>query len=254
MAQLNPFRYRGYYYDAETGFYYLENRYYDPEIGRFINADTTDILGVSGDLYDKNLYAYCDNNPVMREDVSGEFWNIAAGAVIGAGLSVATQVFDNWISGTNLTDGVILAAAGGAITGGLAATGAGKWVQAAVSGLVGAGCDLVSQSRSKGINKIDWGQVAISGAFGALSGYIGDDGIRHKNGKVAKATKLYDDVIDGIKNRTRAADVATKKLTAASKKLITTWRTEISITTAKYFVGTVVSTTGKRSFIKSLRY
>lgn len=60
---------------AESGLYYLQSRYYDPEVGRFINADTTDILEAKGDLYDKNLFAYCDNNPVMRVDYGGEFWD-----------------------------------------------------------------------------------------------------------------------------------------------------------------------------------
>ena len=72
----NPFRYRGYYQDSETGFYYCGNRYYDPAIGRFINADSTNTLMNTPMAYtDKNLYAYCDNNPVMRVDNGGEFWD-----------------------------------------------------------------------------------------------------------------------------------------------------------------------------------
>ena len=70
FAIVNPFRYRGYIYDTETGFYYLQSRYYDPEIGRFINADgyvTTDIEPVAA-----NMFAYCNNNPVNRDDYSGE--------------------------------------------------------------------------------------------------------------------------------------------------------------------------------------
>ena len=70
FAIVNPFRYRGYIYDTETGFYYLQSRYYDPEIGRFINADgyvTTDIEPVAA-----NMYAYCNNNPINRYDPSGE--------------------------------------------------------------------------------------------------------------------------------------------------------------------------------------
>ncbi len=73
---------------AETGLYYLKSRYYDPEIGRFISADTLDILGVSKNLYDKNLYAYCDNNPVIRKDTGGAFWDTALD-VISLGASVA---------------------------------------------------------------------------------------------------------------------------------------------------------------------
>ena len=65
----NPIRYRGYYYDTETGLYYLQNRYYDPVVGRFINADS--LLGANGDLMSYNLYAYCSNNPVNMSDPSG---------------------------------------------------------------------------------------------------------------------------------------------------------------------------------------
>ena len=68
----NPFRYRGYYYDTETGFYYVSSRYYDPEIGRWINADNV-IAGVGGDLKGYNLFAYCFNNPVNMDDQAGNW-------------------------------------------------------------------------------------------------------------------------------------------------------------------------------------
>ncbi len=68
-ANLNPFRYRGYYYDKETKLYYLNNRYYNPKWGRFINADGT--IGSNGDILGYNLYAYCSNNPIMNSDSSG---------------------------------------------------------------------------------------------------------------------------------------------------------------------------------------
>ena len=69
IGSMNPFRYRGYYYDTETGFYYLNSRYYDPEICRFINADHVNYLGANGDLNSFNLYAYCGNNPVIYIDL-----------------------------------------------------------------------------------------------------------------------------------------------------------------------------------------
>ena len=72
LANLNPFRYRGYYYDDETGFYYVSSRYYDPEIGRWINADNV-IAGVGGDLKGYNLFAYCFNNPVNMDDQAGNW-------------------------------------------------------------------------------------------------------------------------------------------------------------------------------------
>ena len=70
IGQKNPLRYRGYYYDAETGFYYVSSRYYDPEIGRFINADG--YISTGNGVLEKNMYAYCLNNPVNMFDPSGE--------------------------------------------------------------------------------------------------------------------------------------------------------------------------------------
>ena len=71
IGQINPIRYRGYYYDTDTGFYYLQSRYYDPAIKRFINADDASLIGANGDFISFNLYAYCLNNPVMCKDESG---------------------------------------------------------------------------------------------------------------------------------------------------------------------------------------
>ena len=71
MGLRNPLRYRGYIYDRDTGLYYLQSRYYDPAIGRFINADafaSTDVLG----LLSTNMFAYCENNPVIYADYSGK--------------------------------------------------------------------------------------------------------------------------------------------------------------------------------------
>ena len=71
-SSYNPFRYRGYYYDTETGFYYVSSRYYDPEIGRWINADNA-IAGVGGDIRGYNLFAYCMNDPVNMSDHTGHW-------------------------------------------------------------------------------------------------------------------------------------------------------------------------------------
>ena len=70
VGAINPIRYRSYYYDTETGFYYLQTRYYDPAIKRFINADG--YINSNGDFLGFNMYAYCGNNPVMYVDYSGE--------------------------------------------------------------------------------------------------------------------------------------------------------------------------------------
>ena len=69
LAHLNPFRYRGYFYDTETGFYFLQSRYYDPQTGRFLNADGQ--LNTSLGLDGANLYSYCMNNPTNMVDYDG---------------------------------------------------------------------------------------------------------------------------------------------------------------------------------------
>ena len=72
IGVINPIRYRGYYYDSETGFYYLKSRYYDPAICRFISTDgRIDLNDATTNL---NLFAYCGNDPVNRIDSEGEFW------------------------------------------------------------------------------------------------------------------------------------------------------------------------------------
>ena len=89
----NLFRYRGYYYDTETGLYYLESRYYNPELGRMMSADSLSVLGMSKTtLNDKTLYNYCDGNPVGRVDQSGNFW---AGAIFG-GYATPTKCVAFW--------------------------------------------------------------------------------------------------------------------------------------------------------------
>ena len=91
FATYNPFRYRGYYYDTETGLYYLNSRYYDPATGRFINADGQ----LNDGLLGYNLFAYCENNPVNGIDSAGSFptWlAITLGAVAAAAAVAATVV------------------------------------------------------------------------------------------------------------------------------------------------------------------
>ena len=99
FADLNPIRYRGYYYDTETGFYYLQSRYYDPALGRFINADSYTSTGTGYLGY--NMFAYCENRPIIASDPKGEFFftAIAIGFAVGVAVQYAGDVVDNVQSG-----------------------------------------------------------------------------------------------------------------------------------------------------------
>ncbi len=85
LGTINPFRYRSYYYDEETQLYYLNSRYYNPQVGRFINADATVSTGQG--FIGTNMYQYCGNNPIKRIDNGGESWLALA---TGVGLVIGT--------------------------------------------------------------------------------------------------------------------------------------------------------------------
>ena len=72
IANVNPFRYRGYYYDSEIGLYYLQSRYYNPTVGRFVNADEL-CYALSEKLITVNLFTYCSNDTVNLLDFKGNF-------------------------------------------------------------------------------------------------------------------------------------------------------------------------------------
>ena len=105
LADINPLRYRGYYYDSETGFYYLQSRYYDPEIGRFINADSYASTDATG-LLSTNMFAYCENDPVNKSDPTGEVAPIlvamAGGALVGIAEQFMTDVIYAMVTGQPL--------------------------------------------------------------------------------------------------------------------------------------------------------
>jgi RHS repeat-associated protein len=93
VRNYNPFRYRGYYYDTETGFYYVSSRYYDSAIGRWISADLPETLTAEFENFAQyNLFAYCFNNPVNRSDETGAWpsWGNKAVAVVAIAAVVVT--------------------------------------------------------------------------------------------------------------------------------------------------------------------
>ena len=155
MADVNPLRYRGYYYDTETGLYYLQSRYYDPDIGRFVNADgyaTTDADGVLS----ANMFAYCENNPVNYSDMNGLWVVQAIGAVVGglvAGVSAK-------VNGGDLSE-IGRSAALGAISGCLCTFGP---IGASVAGLI-VGVDAAVKSDGRTDKRVFKGVVAGVSTF-----------------------------------------------------------------------------------------
>ena len=86
VLNLNPIRYKSYYYDTETGFYYLQSRYYDPITTRFINADG--LVSTGQDISGYNMFVYCGNNPINRSDASGMLWKEIGGFFKKAGKAI----------------------------------------------------------------------------------------------------------------------------------------------------------------------
>lgn len=182
IAIKNPFRYRGYYYDFETGLYYLNSRYYDPEIGRFVNADNISILLESKELINGlNLYAYCNNNPIINSDELGDaWWHWLVGALIilvAAALTVVTA------GGFAAAGTAIAGVFTGVSVGGAAGFFASVTVGAAITAVIGAfsggitaaiNGDSILDGASSGFM---WGAIsgALSGAFGFFDfGGVGD--------------------------------------------------------------------------------
>ena len=178
IANVNPIRYRGYYYDTESGLYYVGSRYYDPQVCRWINADTADVLTATPmALTDKNLYAYCDNNPVMRVDHGGDFWHIAIGAAVGSLIGGAVKAVSNMIEGKDITDGLGTAMLAGAASGALASTGVGLVGMIAGNAAISMAENTTNQIiANKGFNNFDVGDMVTDGVIGGISGGIGGVG------------------------------------------------------------------------------
>ncbi len=96
LGTLNPLRYRSYVYDEETSLYYLQSRYYNPEVGRFISSDIYACTGQG--LLGNNMFAYCGNNPTSRDDHGGDFWDTVFDVIsLGASIiEVCVNPTDPW--------------------------------------------------------------------------------------------------------------------------------------------------------------
>lgn len=213
----NPFRYKGYYYDTETSMYYCKSRYYVPEWCRWLNGDNVSYLEVEK-LDNLNLFSYCNNNPVMGYDPTGQwswstFWKgvgtafIVAGCVAlaavtcGAGaavmvgvstaVSVAAQGIQDGIKGEfSGLDAYFGAAIGGAVSG----LGQGLGTTALTSGLGSLASGLMEGSITS------FNDACINFALGGVSGAIGY-GISVGISRAACATKLSKIIGPSSKNK-----------------------------------------------------
>ena len=115
IGNKNPFRYKSYYYDKESGLYYLNSRYYNPKIGRFITIDSINYIDENS-IYGYNLYCYCGNNPISYYDPSGHLpewaaWLISGAAIVGGIVLCATGV-------GGILGGVLIGAGAGSLING----------------------------------------------------------------------------------------------------------------------------------------
>ena len=132
IATVNPFRYRGYYYDSEIGLYYLQSRYYNPAVGRFVNEDKTEFIVDATNTKETNLYAYCQNNPINCMDYNGKWLiqlicGVAGAAIFGTVanilcrlLGVNSTVKKYVTAGFALLGGILGAAFGPSVVGKIA--------------------------------------------------------------------------------------------------------------------------------------
>ena len=214
MAETNPLRYRGYYYDTESGLYYLQSRYYDPAIGRFINADSYSSTGQG--ILGHNMFAYCGNNPISNVDVSGEFFNTICGTIVGGLISAFTrdknkETFEEAFQRGAVTGFI----AGAALDVSIATAGTGAAVVIAVSGgAVAAALDYGWEQKNKNEEATFSGYVTnaiIGGGLNALFMGAGRE-LANTVGKTAKtvATAIWDNTVKSVTNR--AGKVVAKKL------------------------------------------
>ena len=188
LAILNPFRYRSYYFDIETGFYYLQSRYYDPQVGRFLSLDSLEYLDPET-IHGLNLFAYCLNNPVTAIDPSGNFAvflacviaGLIAGAIIGGtagGIVAYNLASETGATGWELVGWTILGIFGGTAAGGAIGAAIGAGVGGLLSGIfalgsvIGGGSTfaLIGGGTLSGAGSLAIASVSIGSAIAAGTG------------------------------------------------------------------------------------
>ena len=202
LAHINPILYRSYYYDKETGWYYLTSRFYSPELCRFINSDNYALpTATPTELTDKNLFAYCDNNPINRVDDEGDLWTYAGLIATCAVIEGVISGISSAISQKSETGSINWAVVGvnvafGAISGATSVVSMNPLLSIAISTAVGAGTYIAEQV-VKG-EKIEPVDLAIETATGAVGGIVGG---KNMNGKAV--VKSWNSATTSLKRQQR---------------------------------------------------
>ncbi len=158
IENLNPIRYRSYYFDTETGLYWLTTRFYDPETGRFISQDEYSYLDPDS-INGLNLFAYCGNNPIMLVDETGnkpKWWQWLLFG-IGVALVVAAAV-------------VLTVASGGAATGLIGAIAVGAAKGALIGAAIGSAVGIAGGAIYAGVTGANMGESILSGFLMGFGG------------------------------------------------------------------------------------
>ena len=248
MQKSIPIRYRSYYYDSETEWYFLNTRYYSPELCRFINADNENIT-VSNltRCTDKHLYAYCDNNPLVRVDDEGDFWHIVAGAVVGAAIGAISEAAagGDWRT-------ILVSTAAGALSGGLACTGLGVGALVAANVAISAGESFINQTIKKGVKNVNYAEVAFDGAVGGVTAAIGGkgSGSKHLNslGKRTAKRIVKSVASQGRKTGVRQASKAVRYYAKSTKNYYKDYAISTFLGEVKGFLVKTISSAFKKVF------
>ena len=241
LGTLNPFRYRGYVYDEETGLYYLRNRYYKPAWRRFINADNHDLLSQFREtLGNKNLYEYCNNNPLNKLDSTGNFGlliGMAVGAITGAIVSGVVSAASQYVSEGKVDWEIVLVdMAFGAVGGAVSATGISLGASMAANATLSAATYITEQSiLEEEITGTGLIASTIGGAAGGLAGGRGADA--EGLGKIWKRAGR------GILREQRRANTkyAAKQIAKYTAERVVVKKT-VAVSVTRLIAGTVGST------------
>ena len=241
LAELNPLRYRGYVYDQETGFYYLNSRYYDPAVGRFINPDS--LLNQESAL-GNNMFAYCLNNPMNMTDTEGNLPFLAVTAIIGAVVGAVAGGVVAAKSGGNVWAGIGI----GAVAGALVGTGVGMAAGAALAGSITATTGAVMTGGSALLSTV------ATGGFGAGVSYISNNLSRSVN-NATPAVQTAAEKMRAVAAKGKAGEMASGLVKNTQRIYITATKYRIpdGLDAANKILSEVKNYSGTLSYTAQLR-